>query len=198
MTWQTYRLGGTVSKAIEPLKLWETEKGIVHIDKNTLAVPVMQNGYLEGYILHGHGKLTLDMIVDTEQGAIGRSIEKQIDQPFLMLGNTENTQHHLDPATQDDLAEMGYTKQEEFLAKAQHLLNRFSNGRTQSSRCCGEGSVFAFQNEAEKLDILVAKGAKLVYKTPGTIFVSNSDKAVLKSPMEFVCISNGKSIILKT
>jgi hypothetical protein len=197
MTWQTYRLGSTVLKAAEPLRLWETEKGLVQTSKDTLAIPVVQDDSVEGYVLHGHGKLVLDMIVDTDEGAVGRSVEKEINLPFLMLGNTEKIRHCLKPAGQEDFSEMGYVKQEEFLAKAEDLLNRFSRGRRiHDSRCRSEGSVFAFQNKAEKLDILVAKGAELAYRTLGTVFVSNGDKAVLKNP-GVVCISNGKSIIVK-
>jgi hypothetical protein len=198
MIWHSYYLGETISKATEPSKLLETERGIVEIGGNTLAIPVMLNGSLEGYVYHGHGKLILDTVVETEQGAVGRPVEKEINQPFLMLGNVEGAQQRLGPASQEDLSEIGYTKQEEFMDSAEDLLDSFSRrGRTHDSRHSGDGWVFAFQNEANKLDFLIAKGDKLVYKTMNSVFVSNRDSVVLKNSVGVVCINNGKSVIVK-
>lgn len=198
MMWHRYYLDKTISKTTEPLRLWETEKGIVETGRNTLAIPIMLNDSLEGYVYHGHGKLVLDTVIETERGAVGRPVEKEINQPFLMLGNTEKTQQRLIPASQEDLSEMGYTKQEEFISGAEDLLNRFSRGgRVRKCRHSDDGSVFAFQNEANKLDLLIAKGAKFVYKAMNTVFISNRGRVVLKSPSEVVCISNGKSVIIK-
>jgi hypothetical protein len=197
MILQNYYLGDTISKTTEHQRLWETEKGIVEIEKNTLAIPVMLNGSLEGYAYHGHGKLVLDLIVETKEGAVGKPIEKEIRLPFLMLGNAEKMQHSLNPASQEDFSEMGYAKHEEFVAEAEDLLGRFSRRGILNCRHSGDGSVFAFQNEANKLDILVAKGAKLVYKTIDMVFVSNMDRTVLKSPSGVVCVSRGKSVIMR-
>jgi hypothetical protein len=138
------------------------------------------------------------MVIETEQGAVGRPVEKEISQPFLMLGDTEIAQQRLNLVSQEDLSEMGYTKQEEFVSRAEDLLNRFSRGgRVRKCRHSGDGSVFAFQNEANKLDFLIAKGARLVYKTMNTVFLSNRDKVVLKNSDGVVCISKGKSVIVK-
>ena len=56
--------------------------------------------------------------------------------------------------------------------------------------------IFAFQNQANKLDILVAKGSKLVYTAKDLVFVSNKNKVVLKSPDEVVCSGNRRSVII--
>jgi hypothetical protein len=198
MIWHSYYLGETVSKTTEPLRLWETEKGIVETGSNTLAIPVMLNDSLEGYVYHGHSKLVLDTVIETENGAVGRPIEKEINQPFLMLGNSERVQQRLSPASQEDLSEMGYAKRDEFMASAEDLLNRFSRkGRVRKCRRSSDGSIFAFQNEANKLDFLIAKGAKLVYKTVNTVFLSNTNRIVLKNLGGIVCISDGKSVIVK-
>jgi hypothetical protein len=196
--WHSYYLGETISKATEPLRLLETERGIVEIDKGTLAIPVMLNGSLKGYVYHGHGKLVLDTVMETERGAVGRPVEKEINQPFLMLGSTERAQQRLGPTSQEDLSEMGYTKQEEFLSSAEDLLDRFSRrGTVHECRRYSDGSVFAFQNEANKLDFLIANGARLVYKAMDTVFVSNRRRVVLKNLDGVVCVTNGRSVIVK-
>jgi hypothetical protein len=176
----------------------ETEKGIVETARNTLAIPVMLNGSLEGYVYHGRGKLVLDTVIETEQGAVGRPVEKEINKPFLMLGNIEKAQQQLSPATQENLSEMGYNEQEEFIFSAEDLLNRFSGGeRVLKCRHSNDGLVFAFQNEVSKLDFLIAKGEKLVYKAMNTVFLSNRGRVVLKSSDGFICTNDGKSVIVK-
>jgi hypothetical protein len=200
MIWQRYQLGTTISKIIENARLWESERGIVEINKNALAIPILLEDEEKGYIFRGHGKLLLDTIVETEEGAIGKPVEKELNQAFLMLGDIEEIRHHFGQASEEDLAEMGYETRQEFTEEAESLLNRFfKDGRTRDRHRFSkhQGFIFAFQNQNDRLDKLIANGPKLVYKTKDLAFVSNQNKAVLKSPGEVVCSSNGKSVIIK-
>ena len=199
MMWQNYQLGNTVSKTSEAMTLWKTEKGIIEIGKNSLAVPIELDDKERGYVFHGNGKLLLDTIVETEEGAIGKPVEKELNGLFLMLGDIEEIQKRFTEAGEEDFAKMGYENQHGFLAKAEDLFNRFFEKGMHGHRILNEdhGFIFAFQNETSKLDILVTKGSKLVYKAMGIVFVSNKNKVVLKSPSEVVCLSNGKSVIVK-
>jgi len=200
MIWQDYQLGDTVSKVAEAVTLWQTERGIIVISEDTLAVPIKLDDRERGYVFHGHGRLLLDTIVETEKGAIGRPVEKGLNEPFLMLGDTEEKQKYLTEASEEDFAKMGYENQQEFVAEAKELFDRFFQKegihRTRTSRK-HFGVIFAFQNPSKKLDILVARGSKLVYKAIDLVFVSNEDKVVLKSPSEVVCASNRKSVVIK-
>jgi hypothetical protein len=199
MMWQNYHLDNAISKAGEDTKLWQTEKGIVEIEKNTLAIPVIMNDQVKGYIFDGHAKLLLDTIVETKEGAVGKPVEKEIHEPFVMLGNTEMTGQNLKQASSEDLAEASYADRLGFMAKAEELLDRFfKNGRIHSRRCSygEEGILFAFQNQADDLDILLAKDTKIVYKAMDTVFISDKNRAVLKS-FEVVCVSSGKSVVVK-
>jgi hypothetical protein len=196
---QNYHLDNAISKAGEDTKLWQTEKGIVEIGKNTLAIQVILHDHVRGYIFHGHGKLLLDTIVETEEGAVGKPVEKEIDDPFIMLGNAERTGQNLNPASPEDLAEAGYPDSREFVAKAEELLNRFSKKgriRYHGCSCDGDGLIFAFENESGNLDFLLANDAEVVYKAMDTVFISNRAKTILKN-CDFVCISNEKSVIVK-
>lgn len=177
----------------------QTEKGIVEIGKNTLAIPVIVHDQVKGYIFDGHGKLLLDAIVETKEGAVGKPVEKELHEPFVMLGNAEMTGRNLKPASSEDLAEAGYADRRALMAKAEELLDRFfKNGRIHSCRCSygEEGLLFAFQNQAGNLDILLAKDTKIVYKAMDTIFISDKSRTVLKS-CEVVCVSSGKSVVVK-
>jgi len=200
MIWQNYQLGSVVSKTSEAMTLWQTEKGVIETSKNILVIPIKLDDKERGYIFHGNGKLLLDTIVETEEGAIGKPVEKELNEPFLMLGDTEEMQKHLTTASEEDLAKMGYQNQQEFVDRAEDLCDQFFKKRgVHNHQCFDEhrGFIFAFQNEISKLDVLVAKGLKLVYKAMDMVFVSNENKVVLKSPNEVVCLSNGKSVIIK-
>jgi hypothetical protein len=199
---QNYRLDDAISKITEDVRLWQTEKGVLEICKNTLVIPIRVRDQRRGYVFHGHGKLLLDTIVETDEGAIGKPVEKELSAPFLMLGNTEKIEQHSVTAGEEDLARMEYKDQQEFVTKAEDLCNQFFKQKKREMgdhQFFGEysGSIFAFQNQTNELDILVTKGSKLVYKTKDVVFVSNKNKVVLKSPNEVICASNGKSVIIK-
>ncbi len=198
MIWQKYELDKEVLKATEDMKLWQTEKGIIEISSSTLGTAIKLDNRRKGYVFHGHGKLLLDAIVETEEGAIGKSIEKELNESFLMLGDIEEIQQHLTKASKEDLSKMGYENQQGFIARAEDLCNQFFKKRVHYDKHFngGYGLIFAFPNEAGKLDILVAKGSKLVYKAMDMLFVSKEGKVVLKSQGEVVCKKNGKSVII--
>jgi hypothetical protein len=153
---------------------------------------------VKGYIFQGRAKLLLDTIVETEEGAVGKPVERQIDEPFIMLGNAERTGKSMNPASPEDLSAAGYLDRKEFLGKAEDLLDRFFKNGTHYHRCSSddEGLIFAFKNEKDSLDLLSTNDAELVYKTMDTVFISNNAKTILKS-CEFVCVSNGKSVVFK-
>jgi hypothetical protein len=200
MIWQNHRLGNTVLRALGAVTLWQTEKGMIEISKNTLAILIKLGDEEIGYVFHGDGKLLLDTIVETKEGAMGRSVEKELNEPFLMLGDTEETQKHLTKANEENFKKMGYENQKGFEDRAEDLCDQFfKKRRVHNCQRFDEehGLIFAFQNEPGKLEILVAKGSRLVYKATDMVFVSNENKVVLKSPREVVCTSNGKSFIIK-
>ena len=198
MKWQNYRLDNAISKTAEAIMLWQTDKGTIEIRANTLVIPINLDDQKKGYIFHGDGKLLLDTIIETDKGAIGNPVEKKIDKPFLMLGSTEETRSHLSTANREDLTKMGYANPQEFVAKAEDLCNQFFRGRAHCRQGFNEdhGLIFSFPNETGKLDTLVTRDSKIVYKAMDTVFVLNEDKAVLKNPYEVICAKNGKSVII--
>ncbi len=201
MIWQNYQLGNTILKTTEPITLWQTEKGTVEIGKNALAISIKLNDQQKGYVFNGHGKLLLDTIVETQEGAVGKPIENELDGLFLMLGETEEIQRYFSSTTKEDLTKMGYETEQRLIDKAKDLFNNFFGKKgIHNHQCCGNnhGVIFAFPNEAGKLDKLIAKGSKLVYKAMSQTFVSNDDKVVLKTPTEVIVSGdNRKSLVIK-
>lgn len=197
MRWQEYELESTVVKTGEALTLWKKDNGIVEIAKGAIAIPVKMGDERKGYVFHGHGKLILDTIIETEKGAVGKPVEKEIDEPFLMLGKTEQ---QFSKADKEDLKVMNYESEQEFLAKAETLFDRFLGKQTlHVHHCCGHtnGYIFAFINKNGKLDILLADDSKLVYKAMDKVFVSNKNKIVLKTPNEVIVSNDRKPLIFK-
>ncbi|NWG10340.1 hypothetical protein HXY33_01105 [Candidatus Bathyarchaeota archaeon] len=200
MIWQKYKLDNEVLKTNEMLTLWKTENGIVEIDKNAIAIPITSDDARKGYIFHGHGKLLLDTIVETKRGAVGKPVEKEINAPFLMLGEIEKIQQSFSAANGEDLKMMGYKNEQEFRTKAGELFDRFLGRRMMHEHnCCGNtsGFIFALPNSDGKLDVLISNDSKLVYKAADQVFVSSKHKTVLKTQNE-VIVSNGqKSLVFE-
>jgi len=200
MRWQNYQLDNIVLKATEDMTLWQSEIGTIKIDKNTLALQIRLDDQKGGYLFCGSGKLVLDTIVETEEGAFGRPVDKEIDKPFLMLGETEKIQWNLTETKEGDSAETVVENQQELLAKAEDFCERFFRKRKYHSHDCCDidgGLIFAFSNEADKFDLLLTKDSKLIYKATDMVFVSNDDKVILKSPNEVVCADDRKIVIKK-
>jgi len=117
-----------------------------------------------------------------------------------MLGDTENIQQHLSTAAKQDLEAAGYENEQQFTAKAKELCDGFFR----RTSVCGHGTfgwnhgfIFAFPNDTKKLDVLIAKDAKLVYRAIDKVFLADEDKVVLKTPSEVVIAHSGKSFIVK-
>lgn len=194
-----YELGTSVSKVGESVKLWQTEKGLVEVGTGTLAVPIMLDGERRGYVFQGSGKLVLDTIVETKEGAVGKPVEKELSEPFLMLSYTEEIEQKFSPVAKEDVEKMGYEDEEGFLDRAEDLLDRFC-GHGSSCRqgfSKDRGFVFAFDSQTGRLDILVADGSKLVYTAKDVVYVSERGNEVLKVPGVVLCSKNGKSVIVK-
>jgi hypothetical protein len=200
MTLQDYQLEETILKTSEEKTLWQTEKGIVKIRKNTLVLPILLDGHRNGYVFHENGELLIDTIVETEEGAMGKPVEKEANKPFLLIGAKENLLQNLDTAQQEDIQRAGYNDEKGFLVEADKICNRIlgrKRGYNYRLSNFDRGLVFAFSNETDSPDILVTKGSKLVYKAVGVVFVSSEDKSILKDHGAVVLSNHGKSFLIK-
>ena len=193
MIWHKYQIDNIVQKVSQDLTLWHTERGLVKISRDSLAVPIKQNNHKKGYIFHGEGKLVLDAIIETTEGAIGKPIEEELKKPFLMLGDAEKINGNLETASKEDLAKMGYKDKQEVISKAQKLFAQFLGKR---GICKNRGVIFAFPNKNEKLDMLIAKGSKIVYKAAATVFIANNDNVILKTPQKVVLSKHNKYFVI--
>lgn len=192
-----YQLDATIQKVREWTPLWKTERGVIEVGDDTLAILIKMNSHNIGCVFHGDGKLIMDTIVETDRGAIGRPVERKIEKPFIMIGNVDSIRQNLIAANKQDIAKRGYVEEREFIEKAEALCRRFFG--EDKGYACGtfeQGFVFAFPSEASGLDMLVAKDSKIVYKAHGMMFVSNEDRVVLKTSWKTVVSNGEKSVVL--
>jgi hypothetical protein len=192
MIWHHYQFDGKILRANDPLTLWKSDRGSVSVNKDTLAVAITLNGEPQGYIFGGNGKMILDTIVETEQGAVGKPIEKELAEPFLVLGNLQNMESRVTPATSGE--------QKDFLRKAEEVyLKFFAEGQAFNFGCRDhrqEGLIFAFADDSGKFDLLILHGSRIVYKAHHIVFVSDEKRVVMRSPESTVVSHKGKCIIV--
>ena len=191
-----YELNNVILKATDPFTLFRSDKASIELSRELLAVSIKIADQRAGYVFCGRGKLLVDAIVETEEGAFGKSIQRTLIEPFLMIGNTEDVSKHFASANPEDIKSLG-TDETVFLDKAQELLNRFSRGknvhRHRSSNAC---HIFAFPDVEDRLDILLLKNSKLVYAAKDMSFVSSGNRSVLRSSGQVVVCDHGRSIVL--
>ncbi len=195
-----YELEKTVLRSDEAFTLYRVEKASVEIEKNMFAVPIKVEEEKVGYVFVGQGKLLVDAIVETEEGAFGKPIEHALNEPFLMLGDTEQTSQRFSPASHDDLKKAD-VDETTLLDRAQRLLDRFASKSTAHGHADlgnHSGWIFAFSNGENALDHLVSKGSELVYNAKDMSFVSKGNRSILHSSGRVVLSRHGKPIVVNT
>ena len=193
---QHYEVDGTILRTNAELTLARSDKVSLEIKKGTLAMAVKSSDQKEGFIFLGEGKLLIDAIVETERGAVGKPVQLELRELFLMLGNTEETSKHLEKANEDDLRRRNLTEKILF-SKAQDLLTKFTEKRAPHGSehfRQPEGSIFAFPNGESNLDLLLLNGPRLIYTSKDMSFICDGDKSVLNTPRQVFLSAQGTSL----
>lgn len=193
------KLGDQPCKLTKDFTLFKNEKCIIETTSGALAVPIMIDESTYGYFFAGKGKLTLDTIIETPKGAIGKPLIKDLHQPFLMFSKISKIQESLAPATAQDISDMGYRDVQDFLAKSNQTLDQFA-WHSHSHFDLEEGSyIFAFVNEHNKWDMLVSKGDKLVYTSKDKVYISKDQTESLElqfQPSRVLIAGKGKTVVI--
>jgi hypothetical protein len=193
------QLGNQPQKLTKDATLLRNEKCIVTATAGTLAVPILLDNATCGELFVGKGQLTLDTIVETSRGAIGKPLIRDLDpnHPFLMLGETENLKENLAPATNQDFDKMGYKSTDEFLKIANEAFDGFAHRRHSHIDIEPDAHIFAFANEDEKWDFLILKDDKLVYASKHKVYVSkNGGENVSLGPGSILVAKKGKTVVI--
>ena len=197
MKLRSYELDDELLRTLEDVTLLKNERCIVEIPKRTLALPIIIDEKVQGYVFHGAGKLMVDSIIETTRGAVGKPTVKDLSHPFMMLGKAEEIKDSLGPADTSDLQNAGYERVDGFVEKAKELCEGLLKGRHTHEGFNGKGSrLFVFKNDEGDSDILLAKNDELVYKSGKKVYVSKGSKSVLQRHGEFIVSKKGKTVVI--
>ena len=193
------RLGNQPHKLTKEATLLHNEKCLVTATAGTLGLPISLDDVSVGQFFIGKGQLTLDTIVETSRGAIGKPLIRDLNprHPFIMLGKTETLKENLTPATNQDLNNIGYKDSSEFLKTANEAFDQFAHRRHGHIDIELNAHIFAFANEHEKWDFLVAKEDRLVYASEHKVYVSkNGGESACLGPESILVSKKGKTVVI--
>jgi len=193
------QLGNQPQKLTKDATLLQNEKCIVTAAAGTLSLPILLDDAIGGQLFIGKGQLTLDAIVETSRGAVGKPLIRDLNQdhPFLMLGEAKNLKENLTPATNQDLTSMGYESIAEFLKTANEAFDQFAHRRHSHIDIEPDARIFAFANEHEKWDFLIAKDDKLVYTSKHKVYISkNNGESASYGQGSILVAKRGKTVVI--
>jgi len=191
------QLGTQPQKLTKDTTLLQNEKCIIKTAAGTLTLPILVDGNPSGHFFMGKGEFILDAIIETARGAIGKPVTRDLNRPFLMLGENTTLNQNLAPATIQDLTNAGHKGTEEFLKKAHETLDRFGHRRHGRFDMESDAHIFAFATEHDRWDILVAKQDKLVYASKHRVYVSGDDgESVSVGPAQILVAKKGKTVVM--
>ena len=197
MRLQDYKLGDKPLRILEDTTLFKNERCIVNATKDTLALPIEVNRETLGYVFHGKGKLLIDSIIETGRGAVGKSTERDFNEPFLMLGGAKELSDSMSPVDSSDLSKLGYESAQACVERADVVCARFFRKQSRHSRWnwnTEDARLFAFMHDEDRLDLLISKKEKLLYVSDGETYVFKGDKGVLTRHGEVVVSKKGKTV----
>lgn len=191
-----YEIGEHPLKTVENINLLKTDRCVVNILRDSLALPILIDRKTRGYFFHGAGELLIDTIIETTRGAVGESTDRHLAEPFIMVGGTKQVEGRVGPADASDLSREGYENREGFLEKVEDVCKRVFGRRIHCDNFDEtHASLFLFTKGEDGEDVLVSKGDKLVYTSEDGVCVFKGEKGVLKRPGVIVVAKKGKTVI---
>jgi hypothetical protein len=193
------QVGNQPQKLTKDVTLLQNEKCIITAAAGTLALPILLDDATSGQFFVGKGQFTLDTIIETSRGAVGKPLVKELtpNHPFVMLGEAKNLKENLTPATDQDLTNMGYKSPSEFLKTANEAFDQFAHRQHSHIDIEPDARIFAFANEREKWDFLVARDDKLVYASKHKVYVSKEDgESVSLGQGSIFVAKKGKTVVI--
>lgn len=197
MNWTSRLELGEIRRLNENVSLMKTDKALIEVNAGAILVSVGIDQVQRGYVLHGEGTLAVDVIVETADGAVGKPIQKILNEPFLALMSTFLVEERLTVPFDQDLKAFGYVNEEAFRTRADDLCRMFFGISDNHFSNRGDGGfVFVFPRKNGRPDLLVADHDRLVFKSREIVFISNGHKAILKSSEGFLVAGCSECLLL--
>ncbi len=128
---ESFTIDNEIWVLTQPSTIMTTENAVLQMDEGALWASVRKGNAVAGVAILGSGRFALDAIVETDMGAVGKSIETAIAGMQIVLG-IPSVEEQSRAATEDDLARAGIHGTSEFLDLALQLLDDESLQRVKS------------------------------------------------------------------
>jgi len=190
-------LGNDVYKVTQETTLIRNSKCLVTVQEGTLAAPLYVRDKPAGYVFHGAGQFSLDAIIETRRGALGKPIAKELGDPFIMLARGDFSSS-MSPATAEYLAKMGYENAEVFIERALKTCKGFldHNRHVNLDFWSNNKKIFALPQN-DKFEILVSSDDSTTYVAKDGVYVFKGNEQVLTGSKEIVVAKHGRFVAIK-
>lgn len=191
------KLGKQPHRLIRDTMLLQSEKCVVTAQEDTLMLPIFVNDTTRGHLLMGKGQFTLDAIIETPKGAIGKSFVTDLNQPFLMFGAVSTISENSVAATVQDISNMDYENLEDLLVKANDVFSQFTMNNHKQHNFEEDSQVFAFFTPDKTWDMLISKEDKLVFTSRNKVYIfKDSNESTEFHPERLLFAEDGKTVII--
>ena len=163
-----------------PIEVISTEKVLVRVQPGSLWAELAQDGRQVGAVIHGPAEYAFDAIVETEEGALGKSFRGEIEEYKIYMGGTD-LQAQSGTASQEELLARGFPSAEAFINGAGESLglhNIRNDGHISSAGGPGEGVVL-WSDDGVKKNVITAKGRSQVLVKDKTVYTLSDDNYVM-------------------
>lgn len=123
MIHSNFELGDTFHKFVKDTTLLKMDKCVIKVFKDSLALPLTFEN-VQGYFIHGNGRLLIDTIIETRKGAFGKPTEKELKEPFIAVGNIEGIKENIMEADRSSLTILGYADVKALREEAEETYRR--------------------------------------------------------------------------
>jgi hypothetical protein len=153
------KTSGPVMITAGSYELISTEKALVNLSEGCVWIYVVNNGERVGIAFAGHGRLAVDAITETDDGAIGKSVATGLEGMQLFLGETQIERISRE-ATLLEMEHLGYSGSEDFISAVDSIIKNKVNGDTKVNVENQESNVLIGIGEDEKAIVLVTTEGK--------------------------------------
>jgi hypothetical protein len=169
-----------VMVVVDPIEVISTEKVLVKVHPGCLWTELVQDGRQVGAVIQGPAEYAFDAIVETEEGALGKSFRGDLGGFKIYVGGSD-LHGSSRAASHQDLLARDFPSAEAFIessggALGLHEVHHDSN--VSFSGGPGEGVVI-WSDDGMKKNVITAKGDSQVLVKGKTVYTLSDDKYVM-------------------
>lgn len=192
-------VGQEVKATTAPLELISGDKVLVKVGAGCLWAAVFADGREIGAVIEGPSEYAVDAIVDTDEGAVGRSFKGEATGLKLYKGGTR-LQEISRNSVHDEFQRLGYESSDAFIEAVKNTFERYEKilGTELPILTSSAGQGYLLWNDSEKRqNIIFVDGEKTGFIQGGKVFIVNERETVyVRDDTVLVKRQDGKMLFL--